>query len=460
MRSTSKRNGSIVLIASGALLLATNSSSAQTPVQSYWDWAELDFEATEYQTRRESLIEELAAINTRFLLIPSAQGTSHGPTFRQLDDFHYWTGLELPSSVLVFDAEAGTAIIYAPGQDARFANPGRPNDFPGRPLADDPRISERAGVEIQHLDALAPLLASIASSGSLFLNLGRGGTATAVTLGLTPDLSPEQLLVLSLKETFPQVSIGNAFKAIARVRAVKSPAEIAIIRQVAKLTERAIAQAAAHVEAGIDERSLEGWFELGCKQGGAQSIPFHPIVKSGPNSLWPWRVLAAHYERRNRVLRDGELIIFDVGCELNHYVSDVGRTFPVSGTFSPEQAAALSMQQEVSAAIIAAIRPGVTLAEVQTVAEAAIPPSERPYMQTGSFFSHHLGLSTGDPVLTDEPLRAGMVFTVEPWYYNHDSGVSVFIEDMILVTENGAEILTSSLPRSSVSLGAMTGKNR
>jgi Xaa-Pro aminopeptidase len=156
-------------------------------------------------------------------------------------------------------------------------------------------------------------------------------------------------------------------------------------------------------------------------------------------------------------MAEGDLVILDVGCELDHYVSDVGRTFPVSGSFSPQQARALAMQRRVADAIIAAIRPGVTLAEATRAGVDAMPSEARPYMQTGSFYSHHLGLSTGDPVLTDEPLQAGMVFTVEPWYYNHDTGISVFVEDMVLVTGDGAEVLTSSLPRTGEGLAGMVG---
>lgn len=430
-----------------------------TPEQRYWDWAELDFAPAEYQARRARLVEELRALDAdAVLLIPSGQGTSHGPSFRQLDDFHYWTGLELPSSMLVVDAGRGTTVVYAPAWDPRFDNPGRVNDFPGRPLADDPAIAARTGLEIWDASGLEAVIGGLAATRTLRVNLGGpSARAAEVGLGLTPDLTPEELLVLALRDRHPAVRIENAFEAVARVRAVKSPAEIDMIRRVASLTEEAIRQAADRVQPGVDERTLEGWFELGCKEAGAQAIPFHPIVKSGPNSLWAWRVLASHYDRRNRSMVDGDLVIFDVGCELDHYVSDVGRTFPVSGSFSPEQSRALAMQREVADAIIAAIRPGVTLAEVTRAGVDAMPAEAHPYMQTGSFYSHHLGLSTGDPVLTDEPLQAGMVFTVEPWYYNHDAGISVFVEDMILVTEDGAEVLTSSLPRTAEGLAAMVG---
>ena len=93
------------------------------------------------------------------------------------------------------------------------------------------------------------------------------------------------------------------------------------------------------------------------------------------------------------------------------------------------------------------MRPGVTLRELTQVAYNAIPDEEEPYMQTPSFFGHHIGMSSGDPALLDEPLAPGMVFTVEPWYYNHDLGVSVFVEEVVLVTADGAEVLTDALPR-------------
>jgi hypothetical protein len=151
----------------------------------------------------------------------------------------------------------------------------------------------------------------------------------------------------------------------------------------------------------------------------------------------------------------GELVILDVGCELDGYVSDVGRTFPVSGRFTDRQRDILAMEVGVSDRIIEAVRPGVTLAELQEIARQAIPAEARPYMQVGLFFGHHLGLSTGDPVHTDESLAPGMVFTVEPWYYNHDEGISVFTEDEVLVTETGGRNLTASLPRTPVRLESL-----
>ena len=234
---------------------------------------------------------------------------------------------------------------------------------------------------------------------------------------------------------------------MATLRMTKSVREIAMLREAARITSVAIARGASRVAAGADERTLTGAFIADCMALGAQRAAFAPIIKSGRNSLWPWRILGAHYDRRNRAMARGEMVIFDVGCEREHYVSDVGRTFPVSEHFSARQRDLVEMVRIVSDAVIAAARPGVTLAALQRVAVAAIPAAAKPYMQAPLYFGHHIGLDTSDPVLPDAVLNAGMVFTIEPWYYNHDESVAAFLEDEILITATGSENLTAALPR-------------
>ncbi len=430
-----------------------------TPEQRFFDWTDLQFDKAVYQQRRTGLMQALREAGGGIFLAPAAHGVSHGHTFRQLDDFLYFTGLELPHSILALDADSGTAILFTPRRDARFESTARPNDFPGRPLGDDPELARRSGIaDVWPYEALdAALMAWIAEGRTLWINPGRSPIAPLKT-DFIVDWNPAQMLLFHLQQTYPSARVQSAYAAVARQRMIKGPEEIAVMRRVCLLTAQAIREAAGQIQDGVDERTLEAALEAVYKRGGAQRLAFSSIIKSGPNSLWPWRILAAHNDRRNRRMRDGDLVIFDVGTELDHYVSDVGRTFPVSGRFTPDQRSVLSMEIAVADAIIAAVRPGVTLAELTEVAIEAIPPQERPYMQTGSFFGHHLGLNTGDPSLLDEPLAPGMIFTVEPWYYNHERQISVFTEDVILVTEDGAEVLTAMLPRTPEALEAMVGR--
>ena len=461
-RVANRRLGRCLL--AGSLLAAAAAAagdvgrvSAQTPEQRYSDWVRPGFRPQEYEFRRNRILHGLRATGGGLLLVPSSDGITHGETFRQLEDFWYLTGLEVPQSMLVLDARRDASILFMPQRDLRFENPGRPNDFPGRPLLDDYGIRGIGGADdYRDIAELDGFLRERAEAGEVLrVNAGAPGEVPDPAVPLVGSLDPTASLIRRLRDDHPEAELVNAFEIVARLRMVKSPAEIVRMRRAADATMAGIRAAAGLVRPGVDERALQGEFERACREAGAQSIPFTPIVKSGPNSLWPWRILAAHYDRRNRRLEDGDLVIFDVGCELNGYVSDVGRTFPANGAFTEVQREKLLVSTRAAEAVIAAVRPGVTLRELTQVAYDAIPDAEEPYMQTPSFFGHHIGLSTGDPALLDEPLAPGMVFTVEPWYYNHDLGVSVFVEEVVLVTEDGAEVLTDALPRNPDALEAL-----
>lgn len=431
-----------------------------TPEQRYGDWVRrLDFRPQEYAFRRSNMIRLLQESGGGIMLVPSSDGATHGDTFRQLEDFWYYTGLEVPNSMLVLDADRDRSILFLPGSDQRFENPGRPNDFPGRPLLGDYQLRSIGGIEeyrdIESFDAF--LARRVRGRTTLRINGGAPGALVEPEVPLFGGLDPVQAMILRLRADYPDARIVNTYDQVAMGRMIKSRYEIEKMRIAADATAQAIRSAAARVRPGMDERTLQGEFESTCRALGSQSIPFTPIVKSGPNSLWPWRVLAAHYDRRNRPMESGDLVILDVGCEVDGYISDVGRTFPVSGRFSEIQREKLMVSTRAADAVIAAVRPGTTFAELTNVAYGAIPDAEEPYMQTPSFFGHHIGLNAGDPALTGEPLRPGMVFTVEPWYYNHDLEIAVFVEDVVVVTEDGAEVLTRGLPRSSEELEAMVG---
>ena len=367
-----------------------HAQTATTPPQPFFDWSKLQFDEAEHSARRHRLANGIAAAEaggSGVYLAPAQQGRSDGETFRQLDDFLYFTGLELPDSVLTIEAgEGGRATLVVPVTDARFESASRPNDFPGRALIDDADLLPRSGVDaIRSIDELDTRLAEWTSAGStLWVNVERPGPVVgeraAAPAGAPAPIARRPVVdgfVDYLRRRQPDARLLNAYPEIAALRMIKSAAEVDALRAAAKLTVTAIGRAARHVRPGVDERTLQGEFEAGCRAGGAQRIPFTPIVKSGPNSLWPWRLLAAHYNRRNRSMEAGDLVILDVGCEINGYISDIGRTFPVSGAFTPRQEEILTMEIGAANAIIAAIRPGTTLPELQRIGEATIPAEHR-----------------------------------------------------------------------------------
>jgi Xaa-Pro aminopeptidase len=432
-------------------------AQAQRP-EHFTAWTAPVFPAAEYVVRRAAALGGLRT--GEVLLVPSAEGTSGGETFRQLDDFEYFLGLEVPRSVLAIDSRTGKSLLFVPHDDPRFTNPGRLNDFPGRPLAADPAIRALSGVDSVLIDdALPAYLATLAARGGrLLMNVGRGsnmGPPTEATATPFDTPSATDGLARLLRARYSAISVGSAYELIARLRMVKSPREIAKMREAARVTSEAIARGARRVTDGVTERSLTGSFIADCYAQGAQRVAFTPIIKSGENSLWPWRILGAQYDRRDRAMHDGELVSFDVGCERDHYASDVGRTFPVAGRFTVRQRELVEMVRGISDAVIAAAKPGVTLADLQKIAEAKIPAWAKPKMLAPLYFGHHLGLDSGDPSIAEAPLAAGMVFTIEPWFYDHEAGVAAFLEDEILIVPGGRENLTATLPRDAAGLERM-----
>ena len=434
------------------LFLITIKLHAQTPQQSYFEWTELPFSKEELAQRRSNFVSELQAQNKEGLvLIPAKDGFSYGETFRQLDDFYYFTGLELSNAILAIEIPSGNTMVFTPEMDKRFHSASRPNDFPGRPLLNDSEIVSQSGLTVKNIEEFSTYITS-KTSEIIIINNGRQGEIRFASDDYIASYSPIQVLMQALKTKHNISTFKNSYNAIANVRMIKSEAEIAIMRKAAKITVESIIEASKSIRSGMDERYLEGVLEGHYKKLGAERLAFGSIIKSGPNSLWPWRILATHYNRRNRMMENGDLVIFDVGCEYNNYVSDIGRTFPVSGKFTPRQREILTMEVSIADQIIEYLKPGITFQDIRNLTDKIIPENAKQYMQVGLFFGHHLGLSTGDPDLPEAVLKPGMIFTVEPWYYNHDEQISVFTEDVILITEDGCEVLSKNLPRDPVDL--------
>lgn len=430
-------------------LFITVTLFAQTPEQSYFEWTTLPFSKEELAQRRNQFIDILQKQGkTGLVLIPAKDGFSYGETFRQLNDFYYFTGLELPNAILSLDLATDSAIVYVPERDLRFENGSRRNDFPGRPLLFDQEITNKSGLLLKSMEEFSKLLSSKAETEtSILVNNGRQGAIALLSDEYVSTPSPVQMLLHALQSRHTGLKYENIYGSLALVRMIKSPTEIELMRKAVNITEKGIMAAAKTIKQGVDERYLEGVMEGNFKINGAHRLAFGSIIKSGPNSLWPWRILATHYNRRNRVMKNGDLVVFDVGCEYSQYVSDVGRTFPVSGKFSERQKEILTVEVGIADQIIEFIKPGITFHDIKQLTDRIIPAEAKQYMQVGLFFGHHLGLSTGDPNLSTVTLQPGMIFTVEPWYYNHDEQISVFTEDVILVTKDGCEILSNSLPR-------------
>ena len=221
---------------------------------------------------------------------------------------------------------------------------------------------------------------------------------------------------------------------------------------------------------GMMEYQIQAQFEYTCKYAGAQAMAYDSIVAGGSKAC------ILHYQQNNQSLVDGDLLLIDAGCAYQNYTSDITRTYPVNGRFSPTQAAVYDLVLEAQTKAISLVSEGQTLEgvhqqAVETIAEGLLDLGMlnsnlaevldkklyKPFFMHGT--GHSLGLDVHDPGIkrgTDDELKAGMIITVEPGIYispdNQQAapqwrGIGVRIEDDILVTKEGARNLTQALPK-------------
>jgi Xaa-Pro aminopeptidase len=173
---------------------------------------------------------------------------------------------------------------------------------------------------------------------------------------------------------------------------------------------------------------------------GGTGLSYSSIVGSGPNGA------VLHWDQNSRILRDGDLVVIDAAAEYGRYASDVTRTYPVSGRFNPDQAKVYRAVYQAQEDILGAIKPGVSMAELQHVAEESMRRSG--YLADFIHgFGHFVGLDVHDAGDYERAIPVGAVFTVEPGIYLPERGFGVRIEDEVLMTAGGYELLTAALPR-------------
>jgi Xaa-Pro aminopeptidase len=172
---------------------------------------------------------------------------------------------------------------------------------------------------------------------------------------------------------------------------------------------------------------------------GLQGPGYPAIVASGPNGN------QRHYEDNGRHTRAGDLIVMDYGGSLDYLTIDITRTWPVSGRFTDAQRKAYDATLEAQKAIIAAIKPGVARDTVRKIAEDIF--RKHAFNPVYAYIGHYVGLSVHDVGDWNAPFEAGMVMAIEPIIDIPDQQLHIRVEDTILVTPTGAEVLTSAVPK-------------
>jgi Xaa-Pro aminopeptidase len=422
------------LLVVGAGLLPQAALAAQAPP------AELQVPAEVLVRRRAAVLEYM---EPGIAFVPSADPKEEwqhpqDSDFRQDNTFYYLTGLETPGSWLVLFKElggAGRAVLYVPGRDRAAEMWTGPRPGPG------PELARATGIEaVNPADEFeGKVLSRLRRSGAY-------GTYPRVYLPLGGPMERLRGIVdLALQTGRTIVGLGDA---LARLRLVKDSVELARLRRAVEITGEAQRAAMRAARPGMYEYELEAVVEYVFRSRGAERVGFPTIVGSGPNSV------VLHYDENRRRMEESDLVVIDAGAEYGYYTADITRTFPVGGTFTPRQRAIYELVLGAQQAAIDSVRPGMTIWRLDAIARSYMRDHSGDlcggvgcdaYFRHG--LSHWLGMDVHDVGDYGTPLAPGMVLTVEPGIYLADESLGVRIEDVVLVTEAGHEVLSAGIPR-------------
>ena len=433
-----------------------------------------DFPAKEFKQRREAVYEAIG--KDAIAVIQGAPKPVGFVRFRQSNEFYYLCGVETPHAYLVLNGLRHRTLLFLPHRSERH----EVREGKGLTAEDKDLVLKLTGVdEVYGTDYLAEYLAQIAYRGkieTIFTSFfPQEGLATSrdvahITLAsIASDPwdgrpSREGQFIHLLRMRFPRYKIQDFSPILDKLRLIKSAREIALMRKAARLAGLAIMEAMRSTKPGLFEYEIAALAKFIFLRNGAQGEAFFALPASGPNMWYD------HYHAGKRRMEAGDLFLLDYGADVGYYMSDLTRTWPVNGKFNDWQRELYGFYVGCYKAILNAIRPHETAAVIQL---EAVKEMERILAKTkfskpiyekaakkfvsnhkrtaerGGSLGHWLGMATHDVGQRQDttPLKPGMVFTIEPALRVPEEKFRIRIEDLIVITENGAEIVSDFVPR-------------
>jgi Xaa-Pro aminopeptidase len=409
----------------------------------------------EFQLHRERIKAEIGIGNLAVLFTNPVRNRNNDVDFpfRGDSNFLYLTGFEEPDAALIL-APGGFEFEGRRTTEALFVNmsSAMSETWLGHRMGPE-NTTRLLGIEAAFSNSrFADALSAAASAAT-----GKKLSTVLVPMDAGGALGAMVRAFDKWRQTAgfsPGTNLGGALN---RMREIKSPAEIGLLKKAAEISARAHVEAMRSIEPGMREWHIAALVQYIFAREGCEAPGYPPIVGSGPNST------ILHYMDNRRLMKSGEIVCMDTAGEYHGYSADVTRSFPVSGRFSPAQRTIYDIVLRAQTAGIDLCKPGVTTSEIsrrisQVLAEGLVEagiikaPSElgRYYMHG---FGHGIGLDVHDPM--PRTLAAGAVLTVEPGIYIKAGSpcdakywnIGIRIEDDILVTEQGPVNLSAGAPR-------------
>ncbi len=418
-------------------LVFTISVSAQQP-----------FNKGEFEARRAKLFEK---IGDGVAVIFAAKDQFYPIKFRQSPDFYYLSGIEEAGAVLVMVGPNKSTILFAPRRS------------PEQVRADGPgiwQVEKREEIygltRVQPIEEFLPSLHFLGlRAKKLYMISGSQGNvqnsreeldfyeSIEMTHSVLGGLSETKKVIGVIQQALPQLAFQSLNPLLDDMRWIKSPYEIELIKKSSEIGAEGVKEAMKGTRPGMYEYELEAAATYVYVKRGARGVAFTPIVASGPNTI------TLHYSANNRQMMDGDVVYMDYGADYEYYTSDITRTWPVNGRFTPEQEKMYRCILEARDAIIAAMKPGVTIAQLKDVADEVYKRHGfgKEFLAVGRYIGHTVGIAVHDvDPDRNRPLVAGVVYNVEPLLELPEKKIHMRLEDTVLVTPTGAVNMTAGVP--------------
>ncbi len=384
----------------------------------------------EYATRRTKLLTSLK--RAAALVFAGSHTNPLTDEYRPHPHFEYLTGIVAePNAVLLLDPtnaiEARRAMLFlAP------LNP-EVDKWDGYRLEINKALRDKIGFKtIFRTDALGRWLTAAVKRSKRVACLHPFADYNHT---VTPDLE----VFRKVTQRIPGVTIDDHTETIAKMRAVKSKNEVAMIQRAIDITAAGYDAMFKGVRPGMNEFAVQELLEHGYRSHGSRGPAYGTIAGAGLNST------VLHYRANDQTIAKNDLICIDSAARFGGYGADITRTVPASGKFNKRQREVYEIVLKAELAAIRAVKPGVTFARVDNAARDIITKAGY-----GDYFihgiGHHLGLETHD-ITPDAPLKQGAVITIEPGIYIPKEKLGVRIEDNILITRDGSRNLSSKIPK-------------
>ena len=375
--------------------------------------------------------------------------------FQVNNNFYYLTGIKQPNVYLIMlkDNEKHMEILYIDEYSEMYEK------WMGHRLT-DLEASQISGIYKSNVDYVTvfkdDLDEFIQEYKTIYLDLETNNNVNHNSFGL------------SLRQEITEKGLNNDIKDIyndiVKLRMSKQPCEIACIKKAIKTTKSGIESLMKNVRSGMYEYQLEAYYDFEIKKDGNKPVSFKTIAASGINAT------TLHYSANNCIIKDGQLILFDLGCKDNLYCSDITRTFPVNGKFIPLQKKIYNIVLKANRKIASVAKAGMTLKELQEICieELANGCLKAKLIKTKEeiknyYFhgvSHSIGLDTHDPYIRSMPLPVNAIISNEPGLYFKEYGIGIRIEDDLLIKENKAINLSKDIIKSVSSIERFMKNNK